>query len=164
MAPQAGGAFVDLGSGTGKAVLTAAALYPLASARGIEIQPRLHDAALRACARLLATPSTGCQAACPTLRVPHDEVRFELGDALSSAWYEGVSLVFCTPTCFSPEMLAALRAGVAQLRPGARLALTTRAVDWPGLKLLRKGPLPYGKGMLTFFVYERTRSEPEIGA
>lgn len=38
--PVAGEIFFDLGSGTGKAVLTAAALHPFAAATGIEIQPR----------------------------------------------------------------------------------------------------------------------------
>ena len=46
--PVAGEVFYDLGSGTGKAVLTAAALHPLAATCGIEIQPRLHEAALAA--------------------------------------------------------------------------------------------------------------------
>ena len=59
MNPQPGENFYDLGSGTGKAVITAAALYPLGSATGIEIQPALHQAALRAKANLEANLCCG---------------------------------------------------------------------------------------------------------
>ncbi len=44
--------FIDIGSGTGKAVLAAALAHTLASAVGVELVPQLHDTAVRARATL----------------------------------------------------------------------------------------------------------------
>ena len=54
MNPNPGESFIDLGSGTGKAVLTAAAAYSLASATGVQILRPLHDAAVSALGRCVA--------------------------------------------------------------------------------------------------------------
>ena len=45
--PMAGEIFFDLGSGTGKAVLTAAALHPLAAATHVETEPGVADQSRR---------------------------------------------------------------------------------------------------------------------
>ena len=45
--PSAGDTFIDLGSGTGKAVLTAAAHTAFSSATGVELLKPLHDAAMK---------------------------------------------------------------------------------------------------------------------
>lgn len=101
MKPRPGECFYDLGSGTGKAVLTAAALYPLGAAKGIEIQPSLHDAALRTKAKL---ESCATQARI-ALRTPMAAVQFECGDALEGSWVEDADLVFCTTTCLSSSQV-----------------------------------------------------------
>ena len=62
--------------------------------------------------------------------------------------------VFCTTTCFTPELRAALERGVARLRVGARLIVTTQPFESPRLTLLRREALPYAKGSLQFFAYE----------
>ena len=46
--PAAPPHFIDIGSGTGKAVLAAALARPLASASGVELVPQLHSTAVRA--------------------------------------------------------------------------------------------------------------------
>ena len=96
--PVAGEVFYDLGSGTGKAVLTAAALHPLAAAYGIEIQPRLHEAALAARRAFEAIEGASLRAGRVTL---------QCGDAFAedAAWPETADLVFCTTTCISPVYL-----------------------------------------------------------
>jgi len=149
MQPEPGEHFYDLGSGTGVAVLTASALFNLGSAVGIEIQHGLHAAALQ------ARDSLARAAPRNVLRTPSDRVRFECGDALAAHWQDA-DLVFCSTTCFTPEMLETFVGGVRQLRPGARIAVTTRALELGGLRLVQRGKLPYGKGTLLFFVYCKT--------
>ena len=61
--------------------------------------------------------------------------------------------VFCTTTCFTPELRAALERGVARLHVGARLIVTTQPFESPRLTLLRREALPYAKGSLQFFAY-----------
>ena len=145
-APRAGETFVDLGSGSGKAVLTAALLHPLASATGIEILEPLHKAALRAHEAVLAADARA-------LRTP--EVRFECGDALSHPWTD-CDLVFVSLTCFTDEMVERVAADAQRLRSGSRLLCTSRALETgSALRLLRREPIKYGRGMLTFLAYER---------
>ncbi len=141
VAPVKGESFVDLGSGTGIATLTAAALYPLASATGVEIMRPLHEAARRALAacreELLA-----------------EEVRLLCADALAHPWTD-CDIVFVTLTCFTDEQAEAVRAGAERLRVGARIIVTSRALESDSLRLLRRDSLPYGKGSLLFLAYER---------
>lgn len=146
VAPIADGeAFFDLGSGSGKAVLTAALLHPFGSATGIEIQPALHAAALDARRRL--------DAAAAALRAASVDLRCGDAFAADAAWPDEAGVVFCTTTCFTPELRAALLRGVERMRDGARLIVTTQALESPRLTLLRRDSLPYAKGSLHFFAY-----------
>eukprot|EP00967_Tisochrysis_lutea_P019587 scaffold22274_cov40-Tisochrysis_lutea.AAC.2 len=150
MAPCADENFVDVGSGTGRAVMTAAALYPLGKAVGIEIQPRLHEAALHACSRMDWTAAATNQ----------NKIEFKCADGLGDGaiWPDTADLVFCTTTCFTEDMLQAFTSLACRLRPGTRIATTTRGLNKRGFELLQSGLLPYAKGALTFFVYRRVES------
>jgi len=144
-APRADETFVDLGSGSGKAVLTAAALHSLASATGVEIMRPLHEAAMRAHEAMLAADVGALLTTC---------VRFECGDALEHPWTE-CDLVFVSLTCFTDEMVERVAADAHRLRPGSRLLCTSRALETSALRLLRREPIKYGRGTLTFLAYER---------
>ena len=116
------------------------------AATGIEIQPRLHEAALAARRAFEAIDGASLRS---------ERVAFECGDAFAedAAWPDAADVVFCTTTCFTPELRAALERGVARLRSGARLIVTTQPFESPRLTLLRREALPYGKGSLRFFAY-----------
>lgn len=141
--PRPGETFIDLGSGTGKAVLAAAATIALKSATGVEIVRELHEAALKAAGQ--------CQS---IGGLPTSEVRFHCTDALAFAWQEH-DLVFCSLTCFTEEQAEVVRRGAEQLHKGARLLVTSRTLDSPLLRLLKRQDVPYGKGRMTFLAYER---------
>jgi precorrin-6B methylase 2 len=143
LSPQPGESFVDLGSGTGKAVLTAAAAYPLAAADGVELLRPLHDAGAAALER--------CRS---SLRTPN--VNLTCADALEYPW-STYDLVFVTLTCFTDEMVERVRATASKLRKGARLLVTSRPLDNAGLRLIRREKLPYGgkHGMMSYLAYER---------
>jgi hypothetical protein len=69
--------FVDIGSGTGKAVLAAALAHTLASAVGVELVPQLHKTAVRAeraMRELLLEPSAGAGATTAAERLPPELV------------------------------------------------------------------------------------------
>lgn len=140
IAPNSGEHFVDLGSGTGIAVLTAAAKYRLGSAMGIEIQEPLHEAAVAALARCGPLATTDVTMVC--------------GDALAHSW-EKADLVFCSCACWTNGMVCKLASGAEKLRSGARVLVTVRALESPKLRLLRRELLPIAKGSLLFLAYER---------
>lgn len=139
-----GETFVDVGSGTGKAVLTAAALYPLARATGVEIQEPLHDAAVAA--------RDASRSALLT-----SDVRFRRGDAFAYDW-PGYDVVFVNAAVFTPEMVDLVNSGAERLKPGARLLISTRPLSAPVLRLLWQDKLKTGKGSLLFRAYERIES------
>jgi hypothetical protein len=116
------------------------------AATGIEIQPKLHEAALAARRAFEAIDGASLRA---------ERVALECGDAFAedAAWPDTADVVFCTTTCFTPELRAALERGVARMHAGARLIVTTQPFESPRLTLLRRGGLPYGKGSLQFFTY-----------
>ena len=92
MEPKKGERFYDLGSGTGKAVLTAAALYPLGAATGIEIQSTLHSAALAARTRLSLKPAQYLKCG------PFDSSSEALGPAQEHPWHY-------VAACSAPQFL-----------------------------------------------------------
>lgn len=143
--PQPGESFIDLGSGTGKAVLTAAAAYKLKSCAGVELLRPLHDAGVLALERCRGTLRTV-------------DVHLECSDALAFPWNRGdYSLVFVSLTCFTDEMVEQIREGASKLPKGARLLVTSRPLDNSALRLIRRDKLPYGArgGMMSFLAYER---------
>ena len=148
--PRPGESFIDLGSGTGKAVLTAAAAYPFATAVGVEIVKALHDAAEAA----LARGRGGGKAGGGGLKAA--EVRFVCADALKFPWTNGsYACIFVSLTCFTDEMVATVKRGVESLPKGTRMLVTSRPLESASLKLIRRETLPYAKGTLTFIAYEK---------
>jgi precorrin-6B methylase 2 len=139
--PKPGETFIDMGSGTGIAVLTAAASVALKSAIGVEIVQSLHDAAL--------TALGSCRGKLIT-----NDVQFVCADALTYDWQQH-DLVFCSLTCFTDEQADAVRQGAEKLRKGSRMLVTSRTLDSTSMRLLRRQDLPYGKGRMTFLAYER---------
>ena len=132
--PQPGETFVDAGSGVGKAVLAAALLHPLEAAIGIEILDDLHDAAERALAAARRPRAAGPLAA--------RRVELRRADALAPpvAWADDADVVFCTTTCFTPEMRAAF-VRAERLRVGA-VIVTTAPLESARFRLLRSERLP----------------------
>ena len=141
--PRDGENFCDLGSGTGKAVLTAAALHRFACATGVELLEPLHAAAEQAYAKL------------PAAAILTDQVRLLCGDAFAHPWTEGAGVVFCTLTCLTDEAIAALERDCERLPRGARLIVTTRELQCSCMRLLHREKLTYGKGSLLFLAYVR---------
>mmetsp|Transcript_57570 Transcript_57570/g.184837 ORF Transcript_57570/g.184837 Transcript_57570/m.184837 type:complete len:398 (+) Transcript_57570:192-1385(+) len=114
VAPRAGEVFVDLGSGTGRAVLAVALGFPeLGACLGFELLPGLHAAALQALASLEAA---GCAKAAVELRE---------ADFLDEPWEERADIVWVSSLCMSQRTLAAIQHRALGLRRGARVVTMT---------------------------------------
>ncbi|CAE7856412.1 ANK1 [Symbiodinium sp. KB8] len=112
--PQPGETFLDLGSGTGRAVLVAALGFPsLRCCRGYELLEPLHAAAERAAA------SAGSLASGQLAPV---DLRMQSFLGPDAVWEEeDVDIVWVASLCLRPETLAEVRARATRLRPGARI-------------------------------------------
>eukprot|EP00927_Polykrikos_kofoidii_P065279 TRINITY_DN61061_c0_g1_i1.p1 TRINITY_DN61061_c0_g1~~TRINITY_DN61061_c0_g1_i1.p1 ORF type:complete len:425 (-),score=70.37 TRINITY_DN61061_c0_g1_i1:61-1335(-) len=104
---SSGDVVVDLGSGTGRIVLSAALAKPcLGSCRGVELLPGLHVAALRALERVTASD------------VPCAPVIFSQADVLDQDWSDA-SVVFAMSLCFPADVLEAIVRKALELREGS---------------------------------------------
>jgi len=159
--PQKGEVFLDLGSGTGKAVLLAAALHPFAKAVGVEFVAPLHKASTRLAVHFqehivkkLPLYSSGEHSP--------PEIEMVLGDVTSVDWtYYGKmqqvssTLVFAACTCWSDETLADLVQKAGTLKKGSRLITMSRILkfDPKVWKQVSKSMARYGRGRMTFFIH-----------
>lgn len=109
VAPQPGESFIDLGSGTGRAVLTAALGFPeLRRAIGYEVVPSLHQAAQVAASILRSS----CRLA---------SVELYEADFRDVPWEAGIDILWVSSLCMDEETKDAIARRAAKLRPGARI-------------------------------------------
>ncbi len=147
--PPVQGAFVDIGSGAGRAVAAAAALGAFDSCRGIEVDKLLHEAACAALEAVAASREAGGglpSAAEASAEAPAaakasfpagcgwSAVELFLGDFRQSAALGDAGVVFVTATTFPPALMAALARACERLKPGAVVVSTGQRVVSPLLE------------------------------
>lgn len=135
--------FVDLGSGTGKAVLLAALLFPhMKKCIGIEILKELHENAVKCLKEFRALD---CKCA----------IEFVCADCFTRDDWYCMDLIFITTTCFTTEQMQKLVKRLPLLKEGAFLITTTRALESSVLLLKKKQRVRYAKGSLLFFLWQK---------
>ena len=130
-APAPGEHFVDLGSGTGKAVFLAAALFDFAVLEGVEL---LEDLSLAAQAALTRYDAQ-LRPALPEEK-QRQQLRFAQGDLLAYDLSK-VDVVFTHAELFGRELLAKLGQKLGELKPGARVLAIGPPIPGPHLEVLK---------------------------
>ncbi|TFW17644.1 histone methylation protein DOT1-like protein [Duganella callida] len=149
-----GGVMVDLGSGLGKVVMTAALTLPFARCIGVELLSYRHRLAQERCARMLTLAAQGL-AALPEPLTPETPLSLPSGVVADGrhlldlgariAFIEsdmfkvdvrGASLVFLYSTCFGPLMDAISNKLARELAEGALVSTTTFPIRHPAFRLL----------------------------
>lgn len=167
-----GSAMMDLGSGLGKVVLSAALALPFATCTGVELLPYRHAMAQRRFSVLLAAGDAAL-AALPSppapdeaLALPYgamtdarhvlelrERVRFVNGD-LFEADVSQAGLVFMYSTCFAPLMDRIGEKLARELQQGALVSTTTFPLKHPAFREVAQ----FQSGTVawtTVFLYER---------
>lgn len=109
--PRSGEVFVDLGSGTGRAVIATALGFPsLKRCVGLEVVPQLHWAALNAAGEI---EQTSCETA---------PMEFHESDFLAECtWPDYADIVWISSLCMTQKTLAAIEVEASRLKKGARV-------------------------------------------
>ena len=145
--------FIDIGSGTGRIVIGAAALRPeLKLCRGLEILPGIHDKAVESL--------NLCKVGDNAFRLPRSEqmdastAAFDLAPiALSCGsftdayeYWGDADVVFVFSTCFTPEMMSNLSDSIGrQCKPGTIIITTEYKLNSSGsLDPLPDPEMPHG--------------------
>jgi len=150
-----GGVMVDLGSGLGKVVMTAALTLPFVRCIGVELLNYRHRLAQERLVRLLTLARQGLQSLPEPLK-PDAQLRLpsgvmatgrhllELGSRilfLENDMFKvdvrGASLVFLYSTCFGPLMDAISDKLARELPEGALVSTTTYPIKHPAFRLLQ---------------------------
>ncbi|MEW6366534.1 MAG: hypothetical protein AB1714_18050 [Acidobacteriota bacterium] len=122
MPAREGAVFYDLGSGTGRTLMLAALLFDFPRLVGIEIVEALHQTALAALDRYNHEIRPGLPAA-----KQQQTIEFRCAD-LRTEDFSDADVVFVHATCFRPKLMEALARQLERLRPGARVAITSKVI------------------------------------
>lgn len=144
-----GEVFCDLGSGTGKAVVLAAAMHPFAKAYGIDLLCELTEAANRVADTYHATVRPALGEAWSA-----QEVAFLTGDIFATDWRDS-DIVFSHCTCFDDELMQQLTNSCLHLKPGSRIVTVTKGLRSDEFDLYHSQPQRMGWGDATMFFYRR---------
>jgi SAM-dependent methyltransferase len=137
--PKAGGVFYDLGSGSGKAVFTAALAFDFKLCRGVELIPELYALSLR------------LQQQMPELA---GKVEFIHGDFLAINFSEA-DLVFVNAACFLGETWHKLLAKLQALQPGAKVIIGAKELPATHFRLLHTSLRHMSWGAAKVSLYQR---------
>lgn len=174
-----GGVMVDLGSGLGKVVMTAALTLPFTRCIGVELLNYRHRLAQERLVRLLTLARQGLESLPEplTLETPlqlpsgvmaSGRHLLDLGSRilfLENDMFKvdvrGASLVFLYSTCFGPLMDAISDKLARELLEGALVSTTTYPINHPAFHLLQS----YAPGILswtTVMIYQRSGLEMAV--
>lgn len=131
-----GGVFLDIGSGSGKAVFAATLIHDFDACYGIEILESLHSMS----EDVLQIWDRKVKRHFPlSIQKKRTRIAFTLGDALDVEWPGNADLVFLNSTCFGESLLRELAEKLSiACKAGAIIITATHALpDSPIFDLLR---------------------------
>ncbi|MYM38725.1 histone methylation protein DOT1-like protein [Duganella qianjiadongensis] len=153
-----GGLMVDLGSGLGKVVMTAALSLPFRRCVGVELMAYRHQLALQRCQHMLALNGqqlaqlppplqheqtlllpSGASMTLAHLRDLPQRLAFIEAD-MFKVDVSAATLVFLYSTCFGPLMPALAQKLASELQPGALVSTTTYPLQHPAFRILQHFP------------------------
>lgn len=152
-----GGLMVDLGSGLGKVVMSAALSLPFQRCVGVELMGYRHQLALQRCQHVLALNRQQLAQLAPPLQREQTLLPGSTGITLAHlrdlpqrlAFIEAdmlkvdvsaATLVFLYSTCFGPLMPALAHKLARELQPGALVSTTTYPLQHPAFRILQHFP------------------------
>ena len=147
--PKEGEVFFDLGSGTGKATILAALVFPFSRVVGVELLPGLGDAARQVLSRYDAELR-------PQLPPENQRQRIDFidGDFLVQDLSEA-DVLFAHGTCYGPELMGKLTHKLEELKPGARVVMAGQTLASPELVFQKMKVMKTDWGSALAAVYER---------
>jgi len=150
-----GGIFYDIGSGTGKPTIAAAALHPFEKAYGIEILEGLFNTSLEMKEKWESV-------APPMLKdigqESHTDIEFILGDCTDFVvkdWSDG-DVLFANSTCFDDSLMAKIAEKAGALKRGAIFITLTRRLPSTHFEVLEHEMYQMSWGGATVYIQQKT--------
>ena len=141
--PQAGEVFYDLGSGTGKPVISAALLFPFSKLYGLEILNDLHELSKKILEEFeILYPDYA------------DHVEFIKADLMDYDFANG-DVIYIASTCFSTEFMEKLTKKIELTKPGTRIITLTKKFKSDKLEKIHSDTHAMSWGNTTVMIYRR---------
>lgn len=146
-----GGTFYDLGSGSGKGVVSAALIHDFDKCKGIEVLESLYDISTKL---FLSYQQVRLHLVYnyPDLWDKLPDIEFIFGDMFNESWTDA-SFIFVNSTCFDSKMMEMI--SNREVNPGTWAVTLTKALKsskWVIKQSLRK-PMSWGEA--TIYIHER---------
>eukprot|EP00753_Platysulcus_tardus_P015823 PLAT5299.3.p1 GENE.PLAT5299.3~~PLAT5299.3.p1 ORF type:complete len:288 (+),score=119.82 PLAT5299.3:45-908(+) len=150
----AGSTFVDLGSGTGRAVFAAALVEDFAHCIGIELLEGLYNASQDVLSLWEAEtkPLLG-------LAGRRQHISFHRASFLDYDWSVG-DIVFANSTCFDESLMKQIADKAVAMRADSLFISFTKPLDSPAFDLLESKRYRMSWGMATVFIHRRRCARP----
>lgn len=150
-----GGVFVDIGCGTGKPVMAAALLHDFDICLGVEILENL----VSACHKVLDVWKWKIirDVSYPdymTEEKTRTQIDFLHTDATTLDW-KAADVVFANSTCFNDALMTKISVKCDELKPGAFVITTTRAIENENFEILEVGKMGESWGEATVFIQRK---------
>jgi SAM-dependent methyltransferase len=162
-----GGSFYDLGAGTGKALVAAAATHSFSYLCGVEALEGLHNASLELLAGYEARHRRKLEGISPAMlefAVREQEIDVRQGDFTEddcADWVTG-DVVFANCTCYDDELMGKIAEMAGGMRQGTFFVSVTRALESDAFELVDSAVLPVSWGDATLFIQQVKKVEDEL--
>ena len=141
--------FYDLGSGTGKAVIAAAMVYPIQRAVGIELLENLHQCAEQQKNKL---------AQCAAYTKKTANINFICNNFLDCS-IEQADLVYINATAFIGEHWTAITQHLTQLKTGSQCICISKKLISNQFQLIRCTKLAMSWGVVFAYIYQKKKAK-----
>lgn len=142
---QPGDTFLDLGHGSGRALIAAALVYGdyLTSISGIELIPSLYDASLQVI--------NNYQQQTVEYDMKKVDIRVVCGNMLELDW--NADIVFANSTCFTEDLMVSIaRLAEDRMKVGSRFISLTKRLPSEQFELIERRQYPMSWGPATAFI------------
>ena len=148
-----GETLVDLGSGAGKAVFTAALYFDFSKSCGIELLPAFYKKAnkqLNKAKILIQHNKKLIEEYSRKISIIH----FINGNFLHTDFFDA-NIIYISATCLNEDTWGKLIGKLAQLKPGARIIVATKVINDVQFELIHKGTELMDWGLCPVSIYKR---------
>eukprot|EP01138_Halocafeteria_seosinensis_P007690 gb/GECG01007858.1/.p1 GENE.gb/GECG01007858.1/~~gb/GECG01007858.1/.p1 ORF type:complete len:434 (+),score=63.13 gb/GECG01007858.1/:1-1302(+) len=147
--------FIDLGSGSGKAVYAAAMLQDFAHVAGIECLESLHNIAVQLLPRFTKLQEDNGL----VLEEDTPEIVFHHGSFLDDRFdWSDYNVVFANSTCYDDKLMNSIAEKCSTLSDGAYIITFTRNLDAPYIKILSRQSYYQSWGAATCYIHQKVNS------
>lgn len=152
--PLPGQVFYDLGSGSGKAVFTAALCYDLRKASGVELLPALCKLAKLQINKSKTLVQLSDKDRVTTYMHRVSSIEFINDNFLHYDFSDG-DLIFINATCLSYSTWAILVKKLMMLKVGSRIMTTTKKIENEAFELVYQNRELMSWGLNTVYIYRK---------